>query len=92
MTPETIGFAACQNCGYEVAVKKNRSLLAYYRCGGCDFEGRHHSQKASEKFLRDKTTLREEESPEAVPAVKPAAPVPAVKPAPAAGKPATFYG
>lgn len=49
---ETVARGECACCGDKVAVKLNRSGLAYYRCDGCGAEVRHHWQKTSDKFMR----------------------------------------
>lgn len=52
--PETAGIAECEHChdARGVAVKLNRSGLAYYRCDCCGFEARHHLQRTSDAYMR----------------------------------------
>lgn len=57
--------------GKQVAVKLNRSNLAYYRCDYCGREVRHHWQRTSDAFVGTHAAPQ-------------AAPKPAAKPAPAA--------
>lgn len=49
---ETVARGQCACCGDTVAVKLNRSHLAYYRCDGCGAEVRHHWQKTSDRYMR----------------------------------------
>ncbi len=49
--PEAIGHAQCGHCGKQVAVKINRSHLAYYHCDYCAFKGQHFSSRSSESFV-----------------------------------------
>jgi hypothetical protein len=62
--------------GETVAVKLNRSGLAYYRCDYCGREVRHHWQRTSDAFVGAQSTPAP--APVAAkPAAKPAAPAPA---------------
>lgn len=49
---ETVGWGACSHCGGQVAIKSNRSGLAYSRCDHCGVEIRHHWHKTSDAVLR----------------------------------------
>lgn len=66
MSPETIGVCKCGHCGGNVAVKKNRGGLAYYRCDHCGMEARHHWAKTSDGVLSKfaKCEAANEEKPE----------------------------
>lgn len=48
---ETVAFGKCAACGERVAVKRNRSAMAYYRCDSCGVQLQHHSRKVSDKYL-----------------------------------------
>ena len=50
--PETIGWGECDCCGKSVAVKLNRSGLAYYRCDHCGVSVQHHWKRTSDAFAR----------------------------------------
>lgn len=96
-SPEAIGTAVCQ-CGEKVYVCKNKGGFAYYRCGCCGVEVRHHRHSASGKFVAEKVSLFQQEKQEPAPVVQPAAkPEPTPKPAkvqqkPAPGSVASFLG
>lgn len=49
---EATAWGDCHECGKPVAVKKNRSGLAYYRCDHCGVEHKHHSQRSSDRYLQ----------------------------------------
>lgn len=48
---ETVAFGKCAACAERVAVKRNRSGMAYYRCDSCGVQLQHHSRKVSDKYL-----------------------------------------
>lgn len=50
---ETVAWGKCDCCGGAVAVKRNRSNKAYYRCDHCGVQIQHHWQKTSDKLLAD---------------------------------------
>lgn len=50
---ETKAWGKCGHCGGGVAVKTNRSGLAYYRCDHCGAHMQHHWQKTSDKLLAE---------------------------------------
>lgn len=64
---ETVARGACACCGGSVAVKLNRSNLAYYRCDDCGAEVRHHWQKTSDKYMRKFAAKVPAVAPEAAP-------------------------
>lgn len=49
---ETRGWGRCNCCGGAVAIKENRSGMAYYRCDHCGVEVRHHWAKTSSGVLQ----------------------------------------
>lgn len=49
---ETRGWGKCNCCGGAVAVKENRSEMAYYRCDHCGVEIRHHWKRTSSALLQ----------------------------------------
>lgn len=86
MSPETVAIAKCEgsDCGKDVAVKKNRSGLAYYRCDHCGREMKHHWQRKSDAYLASlgAPAPKVDQAPAAVVKTKPA-PAPVASPAPA---------
>ncbi|WP_177313071.1 hypothetical protein [Burkholderia ubonensis] len=91
-----VGDAPCHHCGRTIAVKINRGGFAYYLCGRCGFEGRHHTKRASEDFLAmvdryepqdGPPSPQPDPEPQPDPA-KPATPPEPTPPAPANPKPA----
>lgn len=76
-----VGESRCHHCDKPVAVKVNRGGFAYYLCGRCGFEGRHHTKRASDEYL----AKVERYEPAGDPEVGPDDPDPQPKPA----KPAT---
>lgn len=73
---ETKAWSKCACCGGSVAVKCNKSGLAYYRCDHCGVQVQHHWRRTSDKLLQE---IGHPAEP-AEPAEKPA--TPAAKPAP----------
>lgn len=55
--PESIGESNCHDCGTVVYPAKNSGGLAYYRCGKCGFEGRHHVHKSSDGYITRRVRL-----------------------------------
>lgn len=90
---ETKAWGKCQCCGGAVAVKCNRSGMAYYRCDHCGVQVQHHWRRVSDKFLAEIGFSPVEEKPQPAaapePAAKPEKPAPK-KPAP--GSVASFLG
>lgn len=88
---ETVAWAAC-SCGGRVAVKKNRSGLAYFRCDHCGLQVQHHWRRTSDKFLQGIGAEAEEKpaAPQPAPAV--VAPEKAVKSKAPAGSVASMFG
>lgn len=89
-SPEAIGTAICL-CGERVYVAKNSGGFPYFRCGACGVEVRHHRHSASAKFLREKVSLFETETPPAAPE-KAAKSEPPAAPKPAKSITATLLG
>lgn len=93
---ETKAWVKCACCGGSVAVKCNRSGLAYYRCDHCGVMVQNHWRRTSDKLLAEVGFQEKPATPEPAPA-KPEAP-PAAKPAPkqtpkaAPGSVASFLG
>lgn len=52
MSNEPKAWGQCYACSGTVAVKANKSGLAYYRCDHCGIEMRHHWHKSSDKMLQ----------------------------------------
>lgn len=48
---ETVAWGECDCCGGAVAIKRNRSQKAYYRCDHCGVLVQHHWQRTSDKVL-----------------------------------------
>lgn len=69
---ETVAWGKCNCCDGNVAVKKNRSQLAYYRCDHCGAQVQHHWQKSSAKFLESLGVSQGQDADEK-PAAKPVA-------------------
>lgn len=100
MSPETVAIAKCERvtCGKDVAVKLNRSGLAYYRCDHCGREMKEHWQRKSDAFIAS-IGAPVKDAPDADPApaaqVKPPPAPKPVKAAPASPPPApsksTFF-
>lgn len=49
---ETVAWGQCDSCSGKVAVKRNRSGLAYYRCDHCGVQTQHHWKRSSDAMLR----------------------------------------
>ncbi|MDR0673514.1 MAG: hypothetical protein LBF93_07625 [Zoogloeaceae bacterium] len=72
---ERSGWGSCALCGERIAVKKNRSGLAYYKCDGCGVTVQHNWRRESDAYLKKHGVGMEkrEESQQQEPAAKPAA-------------------
>lgn len=74
---ETKAWGKCACCGGSVAVKCNKSGLAYYRCDHCGVQVQNHWRRTSDKLLAE---VGYQADPAQQPAAKPeAAPQPAPK-------------
>lgn len=93
---ETRAWGKCGHCGGSVAIKCNRSGLAYYRCDHCGAHVQHHWRRTSDKLLSE--VGYQEKQAEQKPAEAPAAASQPAKPAkpeakkPAPGSVASFLG
>jgi predicted RNA-binding Zn-ribbon protein involved in translation (DUF1610 family) len=72
MHNERSGWGNCSLCGERIAVKKNRSGLAYYKCDGCGVTMQHNWRKESDEYLKkhgvagaELETSKDEEAPKA---------------------------
>lgn len=70
---ETIGWGKCRECGGSVAVKLNRSGLAYFRCDHCGVAVQHHWKRTSDRFAAQFAVNHENSAPSAPSAPPPAA-------------------
>jgi hypothetical protein len=82
---ETIAWGKCEgaDCGGSVAVKVNRSGMAYYRCDHCGRKVEHSWKRASDRYVAAVGVPLQipADIGQAKPVAKPAA-VPAPAPAP----------
>lgn len=79
---ETKAWGKCGHCGGSVAVKCNRSGMAYYRCDHCGAHMQHHWRKTSDKLLSEigyEAATPEAEKPQAAPLADAAPKKPAPK-------------
>jgi hypothetical protein len=74
MACETVAWHSCACCGGAVAVKKNRSGLAYYRCDHCGVHLQHHWARSSVKLLTAAGAVEEKPAPAVEDKPKKAAP------------------
>lgn len=70
---ETVAWGKCNSCDGKVAVKRNRSGMAYYRCDHCGVQTQHHWKRSSDALLRGLGVAEEPESDKPAPAKKKAA-------------------
>lgn len=59
----TVGWGKCACCGKPVAVKRNKSKMAYFRCDHCGVHVQHHWQRTSDKALAEVGFAGEEPAP-----------------------------
>lgn len=62
---ETLAWGKCAHCGGDVALKKNRSELLYYRCDHCGVSVQHHWMRSSNAALAGAGVKAEAAKPEA---------------------------